>query len=79
MERMTQFPILSLTFLISLGLIVVSLLGGGFEVKTVKIPVLGTFPRVATFVTGLVLFVFCLFVLFFLREMLPKSPPLSPK
>ena len=41
--------------MVGLALIVIALLGGGFEVKEIKLPVLGLFPRLLSFVTGTVL------------------------
>jgi len=49
------FSIVSITFLVGLALIVIALLGGGFEVKEIKLPVLGVFPRLLSFVIGTVL------------------------
>ena len=49
------FSIVSITFLVGLALIVIALLGGGFEVKEIKLPVLGIFPRLLSFVIGTVL------------------------
>jgi hypothetical protein len=47
------FSIASITFLVGLALIVIALLGGGFEVKEIKLPVLGIFPRLLSFVIGI--------------------------
>ena len=44
--------ILFITFAIGLFLVVVSIVGGGVEVKEIKIPNLGLIPRVLTFVLG---------------------------
>jgi hypothetical protein len=55
------FSIVSITFLVGLALIVIALLGGGFEVKEIKLPVLGIFPRLLSFVIGTVLVALALF------------------
>ena len=55
------FSIVSITFLVGLALIVIALLGGGLEVKEIKLPVLGIFPRLLSFVTGTVLVSLCVF------------------
>jgi hypothetical protein len=41
-----------ITFLVGLSLIVVAILGGGVEVKEVKIPPLGILPRLLSFLLG---------------------------
>jgi hypothetical protein len=51
----------SITFLVGLGLIVIAVLGGGIEVKEIKIPALGIFPRVVSFATGTIILALCIF------------------
>jgi hypothetical protein len=53
-------PIIYLTFIVGLALIVVGVLGGGHEIKEVKIPVLPTIPRALSFAVGCVLIALCL-------------------
>ena len=67
-----SFSIVSITFLVGLALIVIGLLGGGIEVKEIKIPALGIFPRVVSFGTGIAILALC----FFLRDIFPgvESP-----
>jgi hypothetical protein len=55
------FSIVSITFLVGLALIVIAILGGGIEVKEIKIPALGIFPRVLSFVTGIAILALCVF------------------
>jgi hypothetical protein len=55
----TSIP--AIAFCAGLALIIVSLLGGGIEVKEVKVPPLPLFPRAATFVVGCVLVAAVLF------------------
>jgi hypothetical protein len=52
--------LLTITFLVGLSLIVVSVLGGGIEVKELRIPTLPPIPRIATFVLGSSLVVMCI-------------------
>jgi hypothetical protein len=52
--------IIYLTFVAGLALIVVAVLGGGLEIKEVKIPVLPTIPRALSFTVGCVLLALCL-------------------
>jgi len=71
------FSTVSITFLVGLALIVVALLGGGFEVKEIKLPVLGILPRMLSFATG----TFLLVISVFWPDILPPPrdpPPLSP-
>jgi hypothetical protein len=42
----------SITFYVGLGLIIVAIIGGGIEVKEIKIPSLGLVPRILSFVPG---------------------------
>jgi hypothetical protein len=46
--------------IVGLALIVVGVLGGGLEIKEVKIPVLPTIPRALSFAVGCVLIALCL-------------------
>lgn len=55
------FSIVSITFLVGLALIVIAILGGGIEVKEIKIPALGLFPRVLSFSTGIAILALCIF------------------
>src|SRR5262249_40854634 len=55
----TSIP--AIAFCAGLALIIVSLLGGGIEVKEVKVPPLPLFPRAATFIVGCVLVAAVLF------------------
>jgi hypothetical protein len=52
--------IIYLTFVAGLALIVVAVLGGGLEIKEVKIPVLPTVPRALSFTVGCILLALCL-------------------
>lgn len=45
----------TITFFVGLGLIILAVLGGGLEIKEVKIPSLGRFARAATFGIGVAL------------------------
>ncbi len=56
-----SFSIASVTFLVGLALIVIAVLGGGIEVKEIKIPPLGIVPRMLSFTTGIVLLILCVF------------------
>ena len=49
-----------IAFSVGLALVVISVLGGGLEVKEIKIPNLGLVPRVLSFLLGSVLIVICL-------------------
>jgi hypothetical protein len=51
--------ILTITFLVGLALIVVAVLGGGIEVKEVRIPKLTPIPRVMSFGVGCLLVLVC--------------------
>jgi hypothetical protein len=53
--------IASVTFLAGLALIVIALLGGGIEVREIKIPALGIPARMLSFATGAVLLALCVF------------------
>lgn len=53
--------IISLTFLVGLALIVIAVLGGGLEIKEVKIPTLPAVPRAVTFAVGCILIALCFF------------------
>ena len=55
-------------------LIIVSLLGGGIEVKEVKVPPLPLFPRAATFIVGCVLVAAVLFDTALFTQYDVKSP-----
>ncbi len=66
-------PIIYLTFVAGLALIVVAVLGGGLEIKEVKIPVLPTVPRALSFTVGCVLLALCL-----LDPKLFNQPPVDP-
>lgn len=55
------FSIGSITFLVGLALVVIAILGGGIEVKEIKIPALGPFPRVLSFLTGVAILALCIF------------------
>ena len=70
------YSIASITFLVGLALIVIALLGGGLEVKEIKLPVLGIFPRLLSFVMGTVLVSLALFG----RDILPEgtTPAFTP-
>jgi hypothetical protein len=61
-EASVATSLLTITFLVGLGLIVVSVLGGGIEieVKELKIPTLGIIPRIGTFVLGSSLVILCI-------------------
>jgi len=50
---------ISVTFLIGLAMVVVAVLGGGIEIREIKIPTLPFFPRLMTFITGCILIVVC--------------------
>lgn len=52
-------PVISITFLIGLGLIVIAVLGGGIEFKDTKIPRLPFIPRIMTSAVGCVLLILC--------------------
>ena len=47
-------------FFIGLALIVIGIIGGGIEVKEVKIPTLPMFPRAMSFIAGFALVLLCL-------------------
>jgi hypothetical protein len=49
-----------IAFSVGLALMVISILGGGVEVKEIKIPSLGFMPRVLSFLLGSVLVAICL-------------------
>jgi hypothetical protein len=49
-----------IAFSVGLALIVISIIGGGLEVKEIKIPNLGLMPRVLSFLMGSVLIAVCL-------------------
>lgn len=51
--------ILNITFLVGLALLVVAILGGGIEVKEIKIPTLPIVPRTLSFILGCVLLAVC--------------------
>jgi hypothetical protein len=68
----------SITFLVGLALIVIALLGGGFEVKEIKLPVLGIFPRLLSFVIGTVLVALALFSPEIIPEGHRPTPTLTP-
>jgi hypothetical protein len=53
--------IASVTFLAGLALIIIALLGGGIEVREIKIPALGIPARILSFATGAVLLALCVF------------------
>jgi hypothetical protein len=66
--------IVSITFFVGLALVVIALLGGGIEVKEIKIPTLPIIPRVLSFFTGCAL----LAVLFLrpdLFQVFNETPP----
>jgi hypothetical protein len=63
------FSIASITFLVGLALIAIALLGGGYEVREIKLPVLRIFPRLLSFVMGTVLVSLALFG----RDILPPD------
>jgi hypothetical protein len=69
--------ITSITLVAGLVLIVVALLGGGIEVKEVKIPPLPIVPRAASFLVGCLL----LGLVLFDRQLLepPTPPPVNPE
>lgn len=64
-----SFSIVSITFMVGLALIVIALLGGGIEVKEIKIPALGIFPRVISFTMGIAILALC----FFWPEIFPDA------
>ena len=64
-----SFSIVSITFLVGLALIVIALLGGGFEAKEIRLPVLGIFPRLLSFATGTSL----LLISVFRPDILPRD------
>jgi hypothetical protein len=68
----TSIP--AIAFCAGLALIIVSLLGGGIEVKEVKVPPLPLFPRAATFIVGCVLVAAVLFDTALFTQYDPKSP-----
>jgi len=47
-------------FFIGLALIVIGIIGGGIEIKEVKIPTLPMFPRAMSFIVGFALVLLCL-------------------
>lgn len=63
-------PIIYLTFVAGLALIVVAVLGGGLEIKEVRIPVLPTVPRALSFTVGCVLLAYA----FLIRSFLINHP-----
>jgi hypothetical protein len=71
--------IIALTFLVGLALIVIAVLGGGIEIKEVKIPTLPTIPRAASFAVGCVLIALCFFDPGPLRLLDPSAPADQPK
>jgi Putative peptidoglycan binding domain len=52
--------LLTITFVVGLALVVIAVLGGGIEVKELKVPQLGLVPRIATFLLGCGLIVLCM-------------------
>jgi len=54
-----SMSIMTLTFLVGLALIVVAIVGGGIEIKEVKIPPLPIVPRTLSFVVGCILLAVC--------------------
>jgi|SRR5437016_3243637 hypothetical protein len=67
--------IVFVTFAVGLGLIVVAVLGGGFEVKEIKIPSLTIVPRMLSFAVGCVLIALCLWA----PQVFPPPTPPPPK
>lgn len=51
--------VISITFLIGIGLIVLAILGGGIEFKDTKIPKLPVVPRIMSSVAGCALLIMC--------------------
>jgi hypothetical protein len=71
--------IVSIILLVGLALIVIALLGGGIEVKEIKIPALQIIPRILSFITGGALVALCLFRPDILQELNDnKIPPVLP-
>jgi hypothetical protein len=71
--------IVSIIILVGLALIVIALLGGGIEVKEIKIPSLQIIPRVLSFFTGCALVALCLFRPDIFQGLNDnKIPPVSP-
>src|SRR5262245_3531331 len=54
-----SMSVLTVTFLVGLALVVVSIVGGGIEIKEVKIPTLPIIPRTLSFVVGCALLAVC--------------------
>jgi hypothetical protein len=72
--------IASITLVAGLALVVVGLLGGGIEVKEIKVPKLPMIPRAASFLFGCVLVGLVLFDpnLFAMGPAPTNAPPSSP-
>jgi len=68
----------AIAFCAGLALIIVALLGGGIEVKEVKVPPLPLFPRAATFIFGCVLVAAVLFDTSLFTQYDAKGSAVSP-
>ncbi len=69
-----HMTIVSMTFLVGLALIIVAIIGGGLEIREVKIPTLPPVPRTMSFAAGAVLIGLCLAF----PQIFPSSSPESP-
>jgi hypothetical protein len=54
-----QMTIATVTFFVGLALVIISIFGGGLEIKEIKIPTLSVVPRVLSFAAGTVLIIVC--------------------
>jgi hypothetical protein len=69
-----QITLVSVTFFVGLALVVVAIIGGGLEIKEVKIPPLPIIPRAGSFAAGAALLALC----FFDPTIFPSPNPTNP-
>ena|SRR5258708_7040160 len=74
-----SMSILTLTFLVGLALIVVAIVGGGIEIKEVKIPTLPVVPRTLSFIVGCTLLAVCVLSPQILQQLSNQQSPPEPK
>jgi hypothetical protein len=74
-----MIPVVYLTFIVGLALIVLAIIGGGLEIKEIKVPTLPIIPRALSFVLGGTLIVVSMFYPNFLPDGTGSpSPPVVP-
>src|SRR5882762_681589 len=74
-----SMSILTLTFLVGLALIVVAIVGGGIEIKEIKIPTLPIVPRTLSFIVGCTLLAVCVLSPQILQQLSNQQSSPEPK